>query len=148
MGRKRLLTTPEQTYKSWWKAMEMFVCIKASSSGRNLRSTGITTCWYQSCTLVTSNSGICVEFWGLYMSASSDRVQFIRNWVRVALRISVAFLCRKNKDSDLFFLAVLQVQSGCVLCLYLTCESRKLMNEAADRPEHPHKIFYHLEMKK
>lgn len=73
----------------------MFSCIKASAFGKNLLSSGSTTCRYQSSTSVTLNLGACgatEAFMGRYRSANSDRVQFRRNWVNVVLLISDTFL--------------------------------------------------------
>lgn len=79
----------------------MFSCIKASAFGKNLLSSGSTTCRYQSSTSVTSNlGGVTEAFMGRYMSANSDRVQFRRNWVNVALLISDTFLCGVEGDDN------------------------------------------------
>lgn len=86
-------------YNSSLKANVMFWCIRAASLGMNLISSGITTSWYQSSTLVTSNvaaSGTTDMFCGWYMSESSARVQLSRNWVRVVLLISATFLWRNT----------------------------------------------------
>lgn len=68
----------------------MLGCVRKSSSGRKLCNSGITTCWYQSSTLVPSKVGLPTAtdvFLGAYMSASSATVQLSKNWVSVVLRI-------------------------------------------------------------
>lgn len=83
----------------------MFSFITSSAFGKNLLSSGMTTCPYQSSTSVTSNVGTCGttdSFIGRYMSASSDRVQLRRNWVKTVLLISDTFLWKKTTHLVLF----------------------------------------------
>lgn len=116
------------TYNTRWKASLMCGCIRASGSfGKNLCNNGITTCWYQSSTLVTSNFGISGTtdvFCGRYMSASSARVQLSRNWVRVVLLISDMFLWRNTAGQDHVTWQVDCVHTGGYVCMsiYVVCE--------------------------
>lgn len=128
----------------------MFSCIKASGFGKNLLSRGRTTCRYQSSTSVTSNLGPCGAtdaFLDRYMSASSDRVQLRRNWVKVMLLISDTFLWGK-KDNTLrgIWDREFCLKSGMrrVRGSYHTCEGHKLMNKASDGFKSCHKSVHNL----
>lgn len=153
-----MMNTVHMAYNSSLKASVMFWCIRTASLGMNLINTGITTCWYQSSKLVTSNVGISGTtdmFCGRYMSASSARVQLSRNWVRVVLLISDTFLWRNTAVQEWLHLAdwmhVSEIslcgQCACVCmreCLYRLCEGHKLMNEAPNGPESRHESVYNL----
>lgn len=124
----------------------MFSCIAASASGKNLLSSGMTTCRYQSSTSVTSNVGTADAFIGRYMSASSDRVQLRRNWVKTVLLISDTSLWEKTTHFGLCRSksSGYNVRDDACERSYFTCQGHKFMNEACDGFKSCHESTYNL----